>query len=532
MTIHETTLSDTKLVGLNSSDFVDRAPLFVGLRPRSAVQSLWSPRLRGELSPKDTHHRGTENTEDAKRKTGKNFPHRLLDRTIFVALLGIIALTALPYGADGTRWETPFECIVYALGVLWLVEGLMRKSWRVSGLSLAIPVVGIILLALIQTIPMSARIVSADPYETRLFVFKLLALVLAGVLMNQYCSSNSRLRALIHTIIAIGMASALFGILRQTTQQSPGFILPALNPQEGYAQFINTNHFAFLMEMALGLVLGLLAGGAVRPDRVLIYLAMAVPMWLAVILSGSRGGILSIFAQLIFIGLLCGKVRPSEHRPEQMGDVLSWLWRISSSPVFRVVMTVVLLSVISFTILWVGGEPLSRRFQAIQVSGGVTSINEEAGTAEVIVRENTNRSDIWKATLRLIAANPVMGIGFGGYFAAIPEYHDASGVSVPRQAHNDYLELLASGGLIGGILGASFIFLLVRQSRRCLRSRDPFRRAACFGALAGLFAVAIHSFVDFGLHITINALVLTALAIIATVNLKVSQESGVGSQRL
>jgi len=446
----------------------------------------------------------------------------LLNRMIFVALLGLIVFTALPYGTDGTRWETLFECTAYALGILWLVEGLIRKSWRVSGLPLVMPAVGLILLALVQTIPLGERTISADPYETRLFVFELLALTLTGVLLNQYCSTRKRLRALIHTIILVSMASALFGILRQTTQHSPGFILPALNPEEGYAQFFNTNHFAFLMEMALGLVLGLLAGGAVATDRVLIYLAMAAPMWLAVILSVSRGGILSIFAQLIFIALLCGKVRPSEHRPEQKGRVLGWLWSINSSPVVRVVMTVVLLFVVSFTILWVGGEPLSRRLHAIQVDG-VTSINEEAGNAEVIVRENTNRTEIWKATLRLIAVHPVVGIGFGGYFEAIPEYHDASGVSVPRQAHNDYLELLASGGLIGGILGALFIVLLVGQSRVWLRSRDPFRRAACFGALAGLFAVAINSFVDFGLHITINALVLTALAIIATVSL----ESGV-----
>jgi hypothetical protein len=36
------------------------------------------------------------------------------------------------------------------------------------------------------------------------------------------------------------------------------------------------------------------------------------------------------------------------------------------------------------------------------------------------------------------------------------------------------------------------------------------------GALIGIFGVAVHSLVDFGLHVTINALVLTALVVIAT----------------
>jgi O-antigen ligase len=459
---------------------------------------------------------GTDLLSSARSRSVREKTANLLSQIIFVSTLGLILLTALPYGTDGTPWEMLFECAVYALGVLWLIEGMIRKSWRLSRLSLALPIVALLILALVQTIPVSGWIVSADLYETRLFVFKLLALTLAGVLINQYCSSRTRLRALIHTIIVVGVACALFGILRQTTQHSTGFILPGLNPQEGYAQFLNTNHFAFLMEMALGLVLGLLAGGAVGADRVLIYFAAAAPMWVAVILSTSRGGILSISAQLIFIVLLCGKVRTSELGPEQTTGVLGWLWNISSSPLFRAVMTVVLLVAISFTIFWVGGEPLSKRLQAIQISG--TTINEEeANTAEVNVRDNSNRTDIWKATLRLIAANPILGVGFGGYFVAIPEYHDASGVSVPREAHNDYLELLASGGLMAGALGAWFLILLVRRSRRNFWSADPFRRAACFGALAGLFAIAIHSFVDFGLHITINALVFTALAIIATI---------------
>ncbi|MCA1602327.1 MAG: hypothetical protein LC776_12025, partial [Acidobacteria bacterium] len=89
----------------------------------------------------------------------------------------------------------------------------------------------------------------------------------------------------------------VFGIVRQTTQRGEaGFILPYLMPGEGYAQFINQNHFAFLMEMALGLVLGLVVGGGVRRDRVLIYLVAVVPVWTALVLSNSRGGIFSMLS--------------------------------------------------------------------------------------------------------------------------------------------------------------------------------------------------------------------------------------------
>ena len=61
---------------------------------------------------------------------------------------------------------------------------------------------------------------------------------------------------------------------------------------------------------------------------------------------------------------------------------------------------------------------------------------------------------------------------------------------------------------------------LVRQISSSVRDAfgaiDPFRRAACLGALVGLFGVAVHGVVDFGLHVTINALVCTVLIVIAT----------------
>jgi hypothetical protein len=49
-----------------------------------------------------------------------------------------------------------------------------------------------------------------------------------------------------------------------------------------------------------------------------------------------------------------------------------------------------------------------------------------------------------------------------------------------------------------------------------LQSTNRFRRAACFGATIGIIGVAVHSPVDFGLHMMINALIFTTLIVIAT----------------
>lgn len=105
------------------------------------------------------------------------------------------------------------------------------------------------------------------------------------------------------------------------------------------------------------------------------------------------------------------------------------------------------------------------------------------------------------------------------------EYHGATGEMSLQQAHNDHLELLASGGIIGVALVAWLVAVFIKQARQRLRSQDAFRRAVCFGALVGLFGVVAHSLIDFGLHTTINALVFTSLAVIATVNGRVEEKS-------
>ncbi len=90
----------------------------------------------------------------------------------------------------------------------------------------------------------------------------------------------------------------------------------------------------------------------------------------------------------------------------------------------------------------------------------------------------------------------------------------------PQEAHNDYLELLSSGGLIGFAIGVWFVVVVVREIRKNLSVDSGFIRAVRFGAVLGLAGVAAHSLVDFGLHITINALVFVTLIMMATMRIR------------
>jgi len=107
-------------------------------------------------------------------------------------------------------------------------------------------------------------------------------------------------------------------------------------------------------------------------------------------------------------------------------------------------------------------------------------------------------------------------VGLGGYWIGITAYHDASGLMTPQEAHNDYLELLSSGGVIGFALGIWFVVAVARGARQNLIEDVGYMRAVRFGAIFGIVGVAAHSLVDFGLHIVVNAVVLLTLITMAT----------------
>ena len=441
---------------------------------------------------------------------------RVIDPVLFYSLLAVIALAAIPYGTVDPWWNALFQCLVFALAGLCIIERLFRGETNRQNHRLLLPVAALIAFALVQTIPWSsssidgigsvARTLSADVFQTRLFVIQLGALVLAGWMLLLYTTSQRRLGFLVDLIIAIGLISAVFGLLRQASQRNPGFLLPYLRPGFGYAQFINSNHFAFLMEMAIGLAVGMSIFRGVTGRRLALYVTAAIPMWVALILANSRGGILSILCQVLFFGLFLGS--RVGHQKQEVEDSQSWFRRASRHSVIRAVLAVGLLTAAITTVVIVGGDPLAGRVEQVQAE-----LNSQTANSYVL------RQNIWRATGALIKDHPIAGVGFGGYWMAITKYHQASGEATPQQAHSDYLELLASGGLIGFSIGIWFTVAFVKAARRKLRAADPYQRAVTLGALAGILAVAVHSLVDFGLHITINALIFTVLVSLVAINI-------------
>jgi O-antigen ligase len=439
---------------------------------------------------------------------------RILGTFVFAALLALIVITAIPYGTAEAWWKAFFVCAAFALSILWLIEGYLSNSWISAGWDISLPVAALVLFSFLQTISLGNgqisgiampvwRTVSLDPFATRFFALQLLALVLCGLLLFRYLSTARRLKIVINVIIALAVASAVFGVVRQTTQHSLGFGLPLLQLEQGYGQFINRNHFAYLMEMALGLTLGMVLGGGVKRDQVLLYLAALIPVWTALVLCNSRGGLIAMLAEVILASFLVSGFLQDRHADESTPKVLMIL---RSGPV-RIGLFIVLVCGVVFGTLYLGGEQLAARIEQSRT---------EFSRDDSELRQRVSRNETWAMTLKMFAAHPVLGVGMGAYWVAVPAFHDASGTLTPQEAHNDYLELLASGGVVGFAIGVWFLIAVAKKAKANLRSSNPLRRAACLGASIGIAGVAVHSLVDFGLHMIANAIVFTTLVVIAT----------------
>jgi O-antigen ligase len=441
----------------------------------------------------------------------------LLGKGVFGALLLLIVITAVPYGTNAPWLKAAFVCAVFIICVIAIVQSLISGEVSIGGApSILFSMLALCVLAFLQTISFrtggfdpaidalgSWNAISADPYQTRFFALQILALTTTLALLYRYANTQGRVKVLIHVVIAVAVASALFGIIRQTVQTEPGFVFPHIKPGQGYAQFINKNHFAYLMEMAFGLGLGMgLASGPTR-ERAMLYAALLLPIWTALVLSNSRGGILAMLAQIVVAVILLSSGL-GKHEPESR--ISKW----GRSIIGRSLLIVCLVFGIFIGTVWVGGDRL------------VTSLGEVSSeiNPQTHISSGATRNEIWRASWKMFTAHPMLGVGLGGYWVAITAYHDAPGTLTPQEAHNDYLELLASGGIVGLAIGVYFAIAVFRRVRENLASENRFQRAVSLAAVLGLTGVVVHSMVDFGLHMMINALVFVVLIAIATKRLE------------
>jgi O-antigen ligase len=436
--------------------------------------------------------------------------HTMASRFAFLIVCIAIVLSALVYGTVHYWALAVFFLGAVSILVLWLIDGWNLGSFRVSRNVLQLPLIGMFLLGLFQLLPLRrpedagahtiplVSSLSFDPYSTR-FILVLVAtllIYLAAVLV--FTDTPKRLRILVRTIIVFGFFLAIFGLTQSFTSPDRVYWMREIPQAQAFGPFINRHHFAGYMELALALPLGLVFTGSIEKEKKFIYLFAAGLMAVALVMTNSRGGIIALLAEILFLVATMG-FRRKRHKHRETEEEQP---RRLRSAAMKAGLALALVVALFAGVVLLGGEEALSRF--------VGSVNTDDPT--------TGRAHFWSVTIDIIKNHPLIGTGLGAFSVVYTGYDSRNGMYRLEQAHNDYLQVLSDGGIVGALIGLFFIVSLFRMGFARRESRDDFRRGVATGALAGCFAVLIHSFFDFTLHTPANALLFLVLAALATMN--------------
>lgn len=428
-----------------------------------------------------------------------------LESFIFADLMVTMILAVLAYGTVEPWSLALFELNALLIAMLMAVRFVFEPQAGWGRLRLALPFSALAMWGIVQFIPFAANAISLDVQSTKEAAIKLLALNAYLIAALMTLRSSERRRKVIIVLTAFGFAVSLFAIIQRLTYNGKMYWMrPVSDYIAPYGPYGNYNHFAGMVELILPLPFAYLLFAKVNLEQRLLWLFGVVMMAVAVVVSLSRGGILSLGIELLALMLIAVFVR---NRWADSGNQ-----RAMNNN--KLIVGVALAAIVLLA-LWIGYEPLTKRFGSVRQGAGEYSV--------------VTRGEYWRGAWQMFKDHPVTGVGLGAFPTAYPRYGRSSAKNERlEQAHNDYLQLLTDAGLIGALIALWFLTELILIARRQMQKLDRMRsheRALIIGGYVALLGIAVHSFLDFNLQIAANALLFViVLAMTVSADLHSNQE--------
>jgi O-antigen ligase len=390
----------------------------------------------------------------------------------------IFAFTVLAHGAVETWSESLLEIGAAILLVIWAVLVYRDTTLKIRWSALNGPLLCLLGIGLAQLI----LHLTANPYLTRAELLKLVSYFIVFFLTAQAFRGRADLVRLVWFLVFLGFAVSLLGIIQHFTAEGKIYwFREVTSGGDPFGPYVNRNHFAGFVELVLPVGLALLVFRGLHRDAFsMVGLLTVVPLG-ALILSGSRGGIVSLAFELGVLALLAR----SRKRPEGP--------RIAAIAIVGLAAAAL--------IAWLGAGQAIERFSKVRAG-------------DVLLERRTT---MFRGALHIFLDHPITGAGLGTLVAVYPRYETGYDGKVVDHAHNDYVEILAETGILGGLCCAAFLWILFQEARRNFEAEQGhFSRALHAAAITAVGGLLLHSFVDFNLHIPSNALLFLLQAYLAT----------------
>jgi O-antigen ligase len=440
--------------------------------------------------------RANSEEQRSEQSTIRN-PQSAIRNVIAGGLMLAVVFTTLALGTVEAWSVAIFELVVVILLLLWSAKAIVDKHIDIKFQAAALPLGAFVLLGLIQSVAITGSesrtsSLSMDVEATRGAALVISFLFACFVIASNFFDTPERLRGLARFLIVFGLALAVFALIQHFTWEGKLFwARPTTAAGAGTGgPFVNRNHFAGYMEMLIPIPVALALSRRTRFEARLFYGFAATIMGIAEAASLSRGGIISLFAGLVFFGAISARNKDRSRLPGHSSFTLR--------PAHLVALVLIAILV---GVVWVGADfDILKRIADDTLSG-----NSPMG-----------REGIWGDAWAMFRAHPIFGVGLGAFETVYPIYARGNGSLAIQFAHNDYLQILSDGGIIGGALALWFLAMLARTVVKTVGSEDSMSRSIRLGSAAGLFALLVHSLFDFNLQIPSNALLFLILSAIVS----------------
>lgn len=265
------------------------------------------------------------------------------------------------------------------------------------------------------------------------------------------------------------------------------FLRPAQYAGRASGLYICPNHLAGFLEVVICLSLSMALWSRTKSWQKLLFGYTTLCCMAGLLLTGSRGGYLSVAFGLLVLVVL-GLVRVRITSPERFG------WSVAF----------VLAAGIGVSV-------------AASAAFSHSHVLEQRTTD--VLKQGDARSYMWASAVREFQEAPILGTGSGTFLYYGRRFRDPVLQRDPIMVHNDYLQLLAEYGIIGAAVLLPFLAthlgvggqIFWRQCRRSAGQGGGGGSNAVawnIGALSAVACLMVHSVVDFNLHIPANCLLL------------------------
>lgn len=411
-------------------------------------------------------------------------------RTVFFLLLLIPILSTVAYGGTAMWALMLIAPMITMLGTIWLVRSWRMSEFLVSSDPIWYPIAGLLLFALFQLLPIggtnlsgellsisASNSLSLDPYSTRIFIVRLLGYMIFFLAALTFIDTEKRLRKLAAATAIFGGIAAFAGIIQWLASPDAIYGVRPTPQAIPFGPYVNRHHFASLMVLFSGIALSQVLGRSASKEKKLLFAISLVLMAISTVLTGSRGGVLAYIAMFAVCSL-------TAIRKANSGTATVYRFPIVAGSAAFVVF------IVGLVVFLGGADPLLRGLGLQNETNDITS----------------GRLHFWSVAWQVFTANPIFGAGMEAFGVAYTKFDTRNGFFRTEQAHNDYLQMLADGGVVGFGIAVSFLVMFVKRGINAItNASSEFVLDTRIGAFAGCLGILIHSFFDFPLRTASNA---------------------------